>query len=89
MFDKKDFQGDVKMKIVCIVMNMLGKPPLMRFSQLLNKEKRLFNETLNNYINHLPDENWETKINDDFIMMCNDEIFNETFLPEKCLVIQS
>ena len=89
MFDKMDFQGDAKMKIVCIVMNMLGKTPLMRFSQLLSKDKRLFNEKLNEYINHLPEEDWQTKINNDFMSMCNDEIFNETFLPEKCLVIQS
>jgi len=88
MFKKEDFNGDVKLKIVCIVMNLLGKPPLTRFSQLLNKEKRLFNEKLNEYIGLLPQE-WETKLNDDFILMCNDEIFNETFLPEKCLVIEA
>jgi hypothetical protein len=88
MFNREDFNGDVKLKIVCIVMNLLGKPPLTRFSQLLNKEKRHFNEKLNEYISLLPEE-WETKINADFISMCNDEIFNETFLPEKCLVIQS
>ncbi len=89
MFEKNDFQGDIKIKIVCIVMNMLGKPPLMRFSQLLSKDKRLFNEKLNDYVNHLPEEDWQTKINDDFILMCNDEIFNESFLPEKCLVIET
>ena len=88
MFGKDNFQGDIKVKIVCIVMNMLGKPPLMRFSQLLNKEKRLFNEKLNEYIHQLQ-EDWETKVSNDFILMCNDEIFNETFLPEKCLVIES
>ena len=88
MFERENFNGDVKLKIVCIVMNLLGKPPLTRFSQLLNKEKRLFNEKLNEYIGLLPQE-WESKINNDFISMCNDEIFNETFLPEKCLVIEA
>ena len=88
MFQKQNFEGDVKLKIVCIVMNMLGKPPLTRFSQLFAKDKRLFNEKLNEYIGLFPEE-WETKINNDFILMANDEIFHEGFLPEKCLVSQS
>ena len=85
MFEKSNFEGDVKLKIVFIVMNLLGKPPLTRFSQLVNKEKRLFNEKLNEYIYQLPEE-WENKIAMDFEIMCNDEIFNENFNPEKFMV---
>jgi hypothetical protein len=88
MFSKDDFIGDNKLKICCMVMNLIGKQPLTRFSQLLNKEKRIFNEKLNEYIHQLPEE-WENKIATDFELMCNDEIFNENFCPEKFMVFEA
>ena len=88
MFSKDDFSGDNKIKICCMVMNRIGKQPLTRFSQLLNKEKRIFNEKLNEYIHQLPEE-WENKIAMDFELMCNDDIFNENFNPEKFMVFEA
>jgi hypothetical protein len=86
MFLKTDFEGDTKMKICVIVMHLIGKPPLTRFNQLLMKEKRLFNEKLNEFIENLPNE-WEEKLQNEFHQICNDEIFNENFNAEKYLVL--
>jgi len=87
MFSKEDFQGDTKVKIACIVMNRINQPPLKRFSQLLNKDKRLFNEKLNEFIHSLPEQDWLKHVDDQFNTVINDEIFNENFIAEKYDVI--
>lgn len=79
MFHKDDFiKKEVKDKLTVITLSKMGKYPLTDFETLTMKEKRIANEIVNGYISRLPvlREEWEAKLQQDFNLVCNEEIFN-------------
>jgi hypothetical protein len=83
-FSNDDFTNDeINAKLSVIVMTMIGKPPMTNFHKMLDKDKRKFNGTLNEYIKKLPKEEWKDILTSQYNHICSDEIFNEQFNPKK------
>ena len=57
-----------------IIMSRQNHDPMTNFKSLEPKQKRLFNEELNQYIRALT-ENFDKKITEDFNFVCQEEIF--------------
>jgi len=83
MFSQNDLKGDIQMKLTVIIMAMLEKYPLTPVNHLFSKERKQFDELLNDYINQLPENDWEEHITTDFNKVCIDKIFTSSFQPEK------
>ena len=83
-FSSDDFTNDeINAKLSVVVMTMIGKPPMTNFHKMLDKDKRKFNGTLNEYIKNLPKEEWKDILTSQYNHICTDEIFNEQFDPKK------
>jgi hypothetical protein len=87
MFTQADFHGETATKLQVIIMAKFGKPPLDNFNELTRGEKKRFNDLLNTYVASLP-KDWQKKIDNDFNLTCNDEIYNEKFKPEECSITE-
>ena len=57
-----------------IIMSRQNHDPMTNFKNLEPKQKRLFNEELNQYIRALT-EDFDKKITEDFNLVCQEEIF--------------
>lgn len=83
-FSQTDFQNnEIRQKLIVIINDVIGVPPLQPFSKLTTKQTRVFNVKLQEYIANLP-ENYLEVIDKDFNMVMND-VF-ETFKPEEQFV---
>jgi len=72
-FTQEDFQK-YSQQLQIIIMSKKGLDPMLNFKYLEPKQKRLFNEELNRYIQQLPTD-FDTYILNDFNLVCNEEIF--------------
>jgi len=83
-FSQTDFQNnEIRQKLIVIINDVIGVPPLQPFSKLTTKQTRVFNVKLQEYIANLP-ENYLEVIDKDFNMVMND-VF-ERFKPEEQFV---
>ena len=75
-FTKEDFlKPEVGQKLSVIVMSKLNKNVLTPFNKLITKDKRTFNNFLNDYIGSLG-EDWEEQLLKDFNETCTLELFD-------------
>ena len=87
MFSQNDLRGDIQMKLIAIVMGMLDKYPLTQVNRLSSKERKAFDEHLNDYIHQLSENDWEEQITNDFNRLCIEKVFTSSFQPEKVAVL--
>ena len=75
-FTKADFmKPEVAQKLSVVIMCKMDKPVLTPFNSLKSREKKVFNQLLNNYISTLG-ENWNDILIQDFNETCQDELFD-------------
>ena len=74
-FSKSDFVGENVQRLSVICMEAIGEAPLQWFRNLVPIKQKKFNKVLNEYIESLPDEEWEEKIKKDF----NDIVYERCF----------
>jgi hypothetical protein len=82
MFNQQDFQ-EHSTRLSVIIMDKMNKPILTSFRMLTNNDKIKFNKLLNQYINDLPQESWKDNLMNDFNLITEDKLFNESFDPSK------
>ena len=75
MFSPKDFPTYAN-RIRMIVFSQLDIDVTRSFRELSKKQQRLVNLKINEYIYSLP-ENFDEKINEDFNIVCGDELFED------------
>ena len=76
-FCMEDFRRkEIRDMLYCITFSRINKYPLTEMNTLYLKEKRIVNETLNNYIQQLPKEDWLQILTADFRQVCQEEIFD-------------
>jgi predicted component of type VI protein secretion system len=83
-FTKEDFLNpEIGQRLSVIIMSKMDKYVLLPFNKLKAKEKKTFNELLNQYIFSLG-EDWREKLEKDFNEICCDELFDDanSFKPE-------
>ncbi len=81
-FQATDFKGETATRLGVIIQSKMGNPPLMLFRDLGDSQKKKFNRLLNEYVNMLG-EDWENIIQDQFNLICSEDIFVESFDPSK------
>jgi hypothetical protein len=81
-FQATDFKGETATRLGVIIQSKMGNPPLMLFRDLGESQKKKFNRLLNEYVNMLG-EDWENIIQDQFNLICSEDIFVESFDPSK------
>jgi hypothetical protein len=81
-FQQSDFQGDTVTRLGVIIQTKMGNPPLTLFRDMGESQKKKFNRLLNEYVNMLG-EDWEKIIQDQFNLICQEDIFVESFDPSK------
>ena len=75
-FSKEDFLiPEVGQRLSVIIMSKLEKNVLTPFYKLITKEKKKFNQIMNEYIASLG-EDWEETLTKDFNEVCNLELFD-------------
>ena len=62
-------------RLQVIIMSKLDRPPLSNFLSFNAKEKRRFDQVLNEYIKTLPIGEEVEAIKQDFNQVCNEEVF--------------
>jgi len=82
MFNQQDFQ-EHSTRLSVIIMDKMNKPILTSFRMLTNNDKIKFNKLLNQYINDLPQESWKDNLMNDFNLITEEKLFNESFDPSK------
>jgi len=75
MFTKDDFHKHHQ-QLNVIINDALGWKPLTNFRELSPIKKKVFNQKLNEYIQGLPTD-FQTKILNDFNLICQLKIFDE------------
>ena len=75
-------------RLQVIIMSKLDRPPLTNFLSFDAKEKRKFDQALNEYIKSLPQGEEIEAIEKDFNRVCNEEIF-PCMKPEKYILPKS
>jgi hypothetical protein len=81
-FQQSDFQGDTVTRLSVIIQSKMGNPPLTLFRDMGESQKKKFNRLLNEYVSMLG-EDWEKIIQDQFNLICQEDIFVESFDPSK------
>lgn len=82
MFSPDDFANTETVRMLSsIIMMKIDKKPLTNFHKLSIQDKKRFNETMNDYIKNLPDENWKEPFTKEYQTIMNTEILNEKFKP--------
>lgn len=81
-FQQSDFQGDTVTRLSVIIQTKMGNPPLTLFRDMGESQKKKFNRLLNEYVNMLG-EDWEKIIQDQFNLICQEDVFVESFDPSK------
>ena len=82
MFSPDDFADTETIRMLStIIMMKIDKKPLTNFHKLSIQDKKRFNETLNDYIKNLPNENWKEPLTKEYQTIMNTEILNENFKP--------
>jgi len=84
-FSKDDFNQENATRLMVIIMQRMGKPPLTNFKDLPKTQQTKFNRLMNEYIAGLG-EDWEPVLMDEFNTIINEDVMNEDFDPSKVLV---
>ena len=80
MFSIDDFADVENTKMLsAIILTKIDKQPLSNFHKLSVKQKKVFNEKLNEYIKTLPDENWKEELTKEYHLVLNEEVFTTDF----------
>ena len=58
-------------------MHQMGQHPLARYANLSYASQKEFDNRLNEYIHHLPDDDWQEVLIQQFNEIINKEIFNK------------
>jgi len=82
MFNQQDFQ-EHSTRLSVIIMDRMNKPILTSFRMLTKGDKVKFNKLLNEYIYSLPQESWKDNLINDFNLITEEKLFNESFDPSK------
>jgi len=82
MFNQQDFQ-EHSTRLSVIIMDRMNKPILTSFRMLTKGDKVKFNKLLNEYIYSLPQESWKDNLMNDFNLITEEKLFNESFDPSK------
>ena len=80
MFTKEDFTAENAQRLSCIIMPQMSLKPLSSFRELQPTQQKRFNRLMNEYIKELG-EDWQTKLMDDFNLIVEEQILNESFNP--------
>ena len=83
MFSQEDFKGDNLNRLSCIIMHQMGQHPLAKYANLSYASQKEFDNRLNEYIHHLPNDDWETVLIQEFNEIINKEIFGKSFQPSE------
>jgi hypothetical protein len=80
-FSQTDFNNkDIQQKLMVIINDSMGLPPLHPFSKLTKKQTKQFNTNIHEYIANLPPVGYSEVITNDFNMIMAD-VF-DTLRPE-------
>jgi len=82
MFNQQDFQ-EHSTRLSVIIMDRMNKPILTSLRMLTKCDKVKFNKLLNEYIYSLPQESWKDNLMNDFNLITEEKLFNESFDPSK------
>ena len=84
-FSQTDFDNiETRTKIITIINDSIGVPPLTKISTLTTRQKLTVNVKMNEYLQKLPAEGYIEKIDNDFNMIMSD-VF-EKMNPEEMFV---
>jgi hypothetical protein len=87
-FSLADFKGDNLERLRLITCDKLGWNLMTRFATLPQFKKSRFNQTINDYILSLSEDNWEKEILDTFNKIVLEKLLNEEFKPENQFVME-
>ena len=89
-FNQENFEDDeVRLKLLSIINDKLHFDILKPFSKLNRRQQIYFNETLNEYIRQLPENNYLDVITKDFNAIMSDVFSSEDFRAELQKVTKS
>jgi len=84
-FSQTDFQNDeIRQKLMVIINDSIEVKPLQPFTTLTQKQMRVFNSKLQEYISKLPEDGYLEQIHKDFCIVMQD-VF-ETLKPEEVFI---
>ena len=87
-FSLEDFKGDNLERLRLITCDRLNWNLMTRFATLPQFKKSRFNQTINDYILSLSEDNWEKEILDTFNKIVLEKLLNEEFKPENQFVME-
>ena len=87
-FQATDFSGETVTRLGVIIQSKMGNFPLTQFRDLSESQKKKFNRLLNEYVKMLGDD-WEKEIMDQFNLICQEDIFTESFDPSKLDILMN
>lgn len=85
-FQQSDFSGETVTRLGVIIQSKMGNPPLTLFRDMGESQQKKFNRLLNEYVKMLG-EDWENVIQEQFNLICQEDIFTESFDPSKLDVL--
>ena len=84
-FTQTDFEDiDIRTKLITIMNDSMGIPPLTKFSTLTTRQQLNVNVKMNEYIKNLPDKGYLEIIDNNFNLIMSD--FFEKMKPEELFV---
>lgn len=87
-FQATDFQGETVTRLGVIIQSKMGNSPLTQFRDMGESQQKKFNRLLNEYVKMLG-EDWENVIMDQFNLICQEDIFTESFDPSKLDILMN
>ena len=87
-FQATDFQGETVTRLGVIIQSKMGNSPLTQFRDMSESQKKKFNRLLNEYVKMLGND-WEKEIMDQFNLICQEDIFTESFDPSKLDILMN
>jgi hypothetical protein len=87
-FQATDFQGDTVTRLGVIIQSKMGNSPLLQFRDMGESQQKKFNRLLNEYVKMLG-EDWEKEIMDQFNLICQEDVFTESFDPSKLDILMN
>ena len=81
-FTADDFTAENATRLSVIIQSKMGNPPLTPFKSLMESQQKKFNRLLNEYVNMLGDD-WYNIILDQFNLIMQEDVLNESFDPSK------
>ena len=87
-FQQSNFSGDTVTRLGVIIQSKMGNSPLTQFRDMGESQQKKFNRLLNEYVKMLG-EDWEKEIMDQFNLICQEDIFTESFDPSKLDILMN